>query len=161
MTLTWLLILLALPAISLASHSKFQSHILNTLGPQGVNLWRLQKSGSLTPGLSVQDSSDLVFQVGHSKHPRFEARWFTQPLDHFSNSSHTFRQRFWVNTRHYSPKAGGPVYILDGGETNGEERLPFLDTGIMEILARATGGVSVVLEHRYYGVCENIASLCS
>jgi hypothetical protein len=84
----------------------------------------------------------------------FTAQWFTQPLDHFSNSSHhTFRQRFWVNTRHYRPGAGGPVYVLDGGETSGEGRLPFLDTGIMEILAKATGGVSAVLEHRYYGTC--------
>ena len=32
-----------------------------------------------------------------------------------------------------------------------QERLPFLDTGIVEILARATGGIGIVLEHRYYG----------
>ena len=37
---------------------------------------------------------------------------------------------------------------LDGGETNGYDRLPFLDTGIVDILAKATGGVGVVLEHR-------------
>jgi hypothetical protein len=72
-------------------------------------------------------------------------------LDHFSNSPETFSQRFWVNTRHYRPGTGGPVIVLDGGETSGEDRLPFLDTGIVEILAKATGGVGVVLEHRYYG----------
>jgi len=32
-----------------------------------------------------------------------------------------------------------------------QDRLQFLDTGIVEILTRATGGVGVVLEHRYYG----------
>lgn len=32
-----------------------------------------------------------------------------------------------------------------------QDRLPFLDTGIVDILAKATGGLGVVLEHRYYG----------
>jgi hypothetical protein len=41
--------------------------------------------------------------------------------------------------------------VLDGGETSGEDRLPFLDTGVLDILAEATGGLSIVLEHRYYG----------
>lgn len=43
------------------------------------------------------------------------------------------------------------MIVLDGGETSGEDRLPYLDTGIVDILAEATGGVGVVLEHRYYG----------
>jgi hypothetical protein len=86
--------------------------------------------------------------------PEFEfpAETFTQPLDHFYNSTNaTFPQRFWVNSRHYEPRPGAPVIVIDGGETNGEDRLPFLDTGIADTLARATGGVGVVLEHRYYG----------
>ena len=32
-----------------------------------------------------------------------------------------------------------------------KDRLPFLDTGIVEILAKATNGLGIVLEHRYYG----------
>ena len=43
------------------------------------------------------------------------------------------------------------MIVLDGGETSGKNRIPFLDTGIVEILANATGGLGVVLEHRYYG----------
>jgi hypothetical protein len=39
--------------------------------------------------------------------------------------------------------------MIDGGETSGEDRLPFLDTGVADILAKATGGIGVVLEHRY------------
>ena len=38
--------------------------------------------------------------------------------------------------------------MIDGGETSGEDRLPFLDTGIADIIAKATGGIGVVLEHR-------------
>jgi hypothetical protein len=42
-------------------------------------------------------------------------------LDHFDKSNtHTFKQRFWVNNRHYQPRVGAPVIVLDGGETSGE-----------------------------------------
>jgi len=41
--------------------------------------------------------------------------------------------------------------VLDGGETSGEDRLSFLDTGILDILANATSGIGIILEHRYYG----------
>ncbi|KAF9524271.1 serine carboxypeptidase S28-domain-containing protein [Crepidotus variabilis] len=139
---------------------------LRLLGPQGINLWKLDTEAqqqsviSKDPGLLVQESGR--FEYGDSlknkqsnmasKKYDFRARWFEQPLDHFaSKSSDTFHQRYWVNTRHYKPRKGAPVIVLDGGETSGEDRLPFLDTGIVEILARATGGVGVVLEHRYYG----------
>lgn len=44
---------------------------------------------------------------------------------------------------------GGPVIVLDGGETSGEDRLWFLDTDI--------GEVGVVLERRY--VCALPSSL--
>ncbi|KAK7690876.1 hypothetical protein QCA50_005978 [Cerrena zonata] len=74
---------------------------------------------------------------------------FTQPLDHFVDTGFTFPQRYWVSTRHY--KTGGPVIVLDGGETSGAGRLSFLDTGIVDILANATNGLGIVLEHRYYG----------
>lgn len=98
-----------------------------------------------------------------------QAYWHSQPLDHFNkHDKRTWNQRYWINTRHYKPNTSAPVIVLDGGETSGANRLPFLDTGlscqstifvhslislqgIVEILAKATGGVGVVLEHRYYG----------
>jgi len=89
----------------------------------------------------------------------FPEETFMQPLDHFSNSTdETFPQRFWVNKRHYRPRPGAPVIVIDGGETSGEGRLPYLDTGIANILARATGGIGVVLEHRYYGACMSCST---
>jgi len=116
----------------------------NFFGLQRVNLWRL-KQQQQSSGVLVQESSDL----GPSEFPE---QWFVQRLDHFSDNSSTFGQRYWVNDRHYTPGLGGPVIVLDGGETSGEDRLPYLDTGIVEILCRATGGLGVVLEHRYYGM---------
>jgi hypothetical protein len=119
------------------------------MGAQGVNIWRIrEKTRDLrsSPQFVVQDE----FQLDLKPKTEFDEQWFEQPLDHFFNSTtDTFKQRYWVNTRHYNATRGGPIFVLDGGETTGEERLPFLDTGIMDILAKATGGIGIVLEHRY------------
>ena len=78
------------------------------------------------------------------------------PIDHFHNESayepHTsekFNLRYWFDATYY--KEGGPVIVLQGGETSGEDRLPYLQKGIVYELSKATGGVGVILEHRYYG----------
>ncbi|CAE6410327.1 unnamed protein product [Rhizoctonia solani] len=122
-------------------------------GSQGVNLWKLH---SQLMGDKVQvggDREDQQFVLsdasgGKDKFPK--AQYFEQPLDHFDKSvNSTFGQRYWVNKEYYEP--GGPVFVLDGGETSGEDRLPFLQTGVLAILANATKGLGIVLEHRYYG----------
>ena len=78
------------------------------------------------------------------------------PIDHFHNESRyephehdTFNLRYWYDAQFYKP--GGPVIVLCGGETSGADRLPFLQKGIVYELAKATGGLGVILEHRYYG----------
>jgi hypothetical protein len=86
--------------------------------------------------------------------PDIIAANLTQPLDHFDPSNNiTFPQRYWYSLRHYKPVEGKPtpIFVLDSGETNAEGRLAYLDHGILDILANATGGIGVVLEHRYYG----------
>ena len=99
--------------------------IPSTLGPQGVNLWKLDHS-KLFHALLIQDTqSQIPLNLeDKDKDPRksnFRAQWFQQPLDHFDNKSqHMFHQRYWVNTRHYKPRKGAPVIVLDGGETSGE-----------------------------------------
>jgi hypothetical protein len=150
------------------SGNALDSHtpVLYNRDAQGVNFWKLHRRSSSTATGSTFKQQQHATQswTGVSQIPlaavapavapvpEFRAETFTQPLDHFHNSTDaTFLQRYWVNSRHYEPRPGAPVIIIDGGETNGEDRLPFLDTGIADILARATGGVGVVLEHRYYG----------
>ncbi|EIM81403.1 peptidase S28 [Stereum hirsutum FP-91666 SS1] len=119
---------------------------------QSVNLWKRTQARSSVAFDSENLEKRTKGEVG--KRATFPQYNFTQPLDHFYGSTNgTFPQRYWVSTRHYTPGSNAtvPVIVLDGGETSGEDRLPYLDTGIVDILAEATGGVGVVLEHRYYG----------
>ncbi|KAK4050336.1 hypothetical protein OIO90_005129 [Microbotryomycetes sp. JL221] len=84
----------------------------------------------------------------------YQAHWFDQLVSHDPNVpaspvNATFRQRFWFDATYFKP--GGSVFLLDGGEANAHERLPLLEHGILQILAKATGGIGIVFEHRYYG----------
>jgi hypothetical protein len=139
------------------SGSVLDSHppFLDNRDAQGVNFWKLHRTASTSKQQHATQVRTGVSQIplaAAAAVPEFHVETFTQPLDHFYNSTDaTFPQRFWVNSRHYKPRPGAPVIVIDGGETSGEDRLPFLNTGIADILARATGGVGVVLEHRYYG----------
>ena len=68
----------------------------------------------------------------------------------------TFQQRYWVNPQFYKP--GGPVIIFDAGEEAGTEYLHYISTGLAAKLADATGGLCLVLEHRYYGESIPVAN---
>ena len=77
-------------------------------------------------------------------------------MDHFHNdslyephSSDFFNLRYWFDATYY--RAGGPVIVLQSGETDGTGRLVYLQKGLLHDLAVATHGIGVVLEHRYYG----------
>lgn len=135
---------------------------LRVLGPQAVNFWKLQNArarsqNQVQGSLLVQEHDYAQVQMQDRSNanddlkPKFAEHWFYQPLDHFpgdGQATETWGQRYWINTRHYVPGQNAPVIVIDGGETSGEDRLGFLDTGIADILARATGGIGVVLEHR-------------
>lgn len=78
------------------------------------------------------------------------------PIDFFHNdtryephSNGSFNLRYWFDDTYYEP--GGPVFVLLGGETDGAGRLPFLQKGIVHQVIKATKGLGVILEHRYYG----------
>ena len=77
---------------------------------QNINTWLRKASDNRAPIVSQR-----VFATG----PEFPEQFFSQQLDHFSNDTNeTFGQRYWVNSRYYTK--GGPVIVLDGGETSGE-----------------------------------------
>ena len=119
---------LAWTTIILASFTEGRtSHRLHISGPQAVNLWRIdarQQDLSLVSHDSSQATFDLSSKTDKKKPFDFYDQWFEQPLDHFDKQSkHTFRQRYWVNKRHYKARRGAPVIVLDGGETSGEVRM--------------------------------------
>ncbi|KAF1808861.1 hypothetical protein P152DRAFT_452514 [Eremomyces bilateralis CBS 781.70] len=115
------------------------------LGPRRSLPW-LQKDSSLRlHKRDAPDPSDL-----------YPAHTLSVPVDHFHNSSlyephssETFPLRYWFDTTYYKP--GGPVIVLSAGETSGTGRLPYLQKGIVAQLSKVTGGIGVILEHRYYG----------
>ena len=68
-------------------------------------------------------STDRRSQVAFAAptHPTHRAYCFDQPVSHFDKSANgTFCHRYWIDASHYKPS--GPVYLLDGGETSGEDR---------------------------------------
>jgi len=89
---------------------------------------------------------------------------FSVPVDHFHNetkyephSDDFYDMRYWIDDTYYKP--GGPVILIASGELTSVLRLPYLDQGIGKILAEATNGLAVLLEHRYYGTSYPVPDL--
>ncbi|KAL7941411.1 serine carboxypeptidase S28 domain-containing protein [Trichoderma barbatum] len=98
------------------------------------------------------------------KYPNIKAYNFSVPIDHFHNdsryephSSDSFPLLYWLDTSNYKP--GGPVIVLHSGEFDSAERLPYLQHGIVPILTKATGGIGLIMEHRYYGTSFPVPDL--
>lgn len=104
------------------------------LGGQGINLWKLRANtlrlSEPRPALQETAQTPLSLRGSSLLEKKYPALEFDQPLDHFDKANkHTFKQRYWVDDRFYQP--GGPVFVLDGGETSGANRLPFMEKGIL------------------------------
>ncbi|EXJ78531.1 hypothetical protein A1O1_08932 [Capronia coronata CBS 617.96] len=102
----------------------------------------------------------VAAQVGplddNGRPTNYTAYYFDQLIDHFQdspryapNTNATFTQRYYFDNTYYKP--GGPVFLYISGETSGPSRFSNLQTGIIQILMNATGGLGVILENRYYG----------
>lgn len=94
----------------------------------------------------------------------YPERNLSVPIDFFHNdtryephSNGSFNLRYWFDDTYYKP--GGPVFVLLGGETDGAGRLPFLQKGIVHQVIKATNGLGVILEHRYYGTSFPVEDL--
>jgi len=147
-----LLLLLLIQFVNASS----KTNLLRILGPQGVNLWNLDKPQP-SPHTTSQFVKYASFLVQDEQQaplivPKFRARWFEQPLDHFDkDNTHTFHQRYWVNDRHYRPSTNAPVIVIDGGETSGEVRR--VTWGPLHVVLKCIGciGPFAVLGHRNCG----------
>lgn len=124
----------------------FAAPNIAALGGGRFSALRSKYAGMLSPELhSANEQSASV--VSHN---------LSVPINHFSNDSKyepdldgTFNLRYWFDSTYY--KDGGPVIVILAGELDATVRLPRFGNGIAKILAEATGGISVLLEHRYYG----------
>mgnify|MGYP005988331867 CR=1 FL=1 len=81
---------------------------------------------------------------------------FSTPVDHFHDdskyephSSDFYSMRYFLDSSYY--KSGGPVIFLAPDEGSIDDRRANFQTGIGTLLAKATGGLVVLPEHRYYG----------
>ncbi|KAJ2354022.1 hypothetical protein GGF43_003350, partial [Coemansia sp. RSA 2618] len=72
---------------------------------------------------------------------------FDQVIDHFGSNQTTFKQRVFINDKYYVP--GGPIYLFNSGETPASPA--YLSNGEPHTLSKATGGMLIIMEHRYYG----------
>ncbi|KAF4569423.1 hypothetical protein EYR36_009214 [Pleurotus pulmonarius] len=83
-----------------------------------------------------------------------ESHFIDIPLDHFSNSTQTFKNRFWVNDTYFEP--GGPVFLFDSGEQDAAPLHPYYLQeyhGLSAVmrLAKRYKGLAILWEHRFYG----------
>ncbi|PIA17008.1 peptidase S28, partial [Coemansia reversa NRRL 1564] len=73
--------------------------------------------------------------------------YFDQIIDHFGTNQTTFKQRIFINANHYT--SNGPIYLFNSGETPASPS--YLTAGEPYTLTKATGGMIILIEHRYYG----------
>uniref|UniRef100_A0A3Q1F4D9 Serine protease 59, putative n=1 Tax=Acanthochromis polyacanthus TaxID=80966 RepID=A0A3Q1F4D9_9TELE len=86
----------------------------------------------------------------------FEEQWFIQKLDHFNGAdSRVWKQRYFVSDAFY--KAGGPVFLMIGGE--GPAAPAWMQYGTWITYAEKLGALCLLLEHRFYGKSHPTADL--
>ncbi|KAJ1719135.1 hypothetical protein LPJ53_006043 [Coemansia erecta] len=82
--------------------------------------------------------------------------YFDQKVDHFGlRGNSTFKQKFYINGDYYV--SGGPIYLFNSGETPASPS--YLAAGEPFTLAKATGGMLIIMEHRYYGVSYPVSDM--
>ncbi|KAL4366791.1 hypothetical protein GQ457_05G013990 [Hibiscus cannabinus] len=89
-------------------------------------------------------------QPNHQQY-RYETRFFSQPLDHFSFLDlPRFPQRYLINTEHWvGPSRSGPIFLYCGNE--GDIDWFAVNTGFVWDIAPRFGAMILFPEHRYYG----------
>lgn len=93
-------------------------------GRPQIGLWKALLQEQAAHEASTSESNvdhQRPFQTIKPSSSIFEPYCFPQFISHFDESVNgTFCQRYWVDASSYRP--GGPIYLLDGGETSGEYR---------------------------------------
>jgi hypothetical protein len=92
------------------------------------------QDSKLTISKSESVASSLVKREDIDPSELYPAHNLSVPVDYFHNescyephSNEFFNLRYWFDASNYKP--GGPVIVLQSGETSGVGRLPFLQKG--------------------------------
>lgn len=110
-----------------------------------LNLYKHLRYAEQTKKVSSKSTPVSSAQIPFELPPfTYPAHTFQQKVSHDPavpgpSPASTFAQRYWFDASFYKP--GGPVFLLDGGETSGEDRVDFLKQGILRILSEASGGI--------------------
>ncbi|KAJ1667779.1 hypothetical protein IW140_001332 [Coemansia sp. RSA 1813] len=113
------------------------------------------------PEIGAADMQSTVLEAegasaaGNQRLSTNNAFYFDQNVDHFGANSSTFKQRFYINGNEYTQD--GPIYLFNSGETPASPS--YLVAGEPYTLARETGGMVVIMEHRYYGVSYPVSDM--
>ena len=112
-----------------------------------------------------QEFSESWVEAGLNHLPRVEGAlkpppqyYDQQTVDHFSDQSGTFTQKFYEDAEFYVP--GGPVFLYIGGEGPMSSSAVTGRT-VNHYLAQVFGGTTVALEHRFYGESQPFDSLAT
>ncbi|KAI7899923.1 peptidase S28 [Cokeromyces recurvatus] len=82
----------------------------------------------------------------------YKTHYMDMPLDHFTNNSMTFKNRYWLNTDYY--KSNGPIILYNGGEDEVDNVSYVLLNSTMSQLTQRLNGILIYMEHRFYGLSK-------
>ncbi|KAI0832760.1 peptidase S28 [Trametes gibbosa] len=103
------------------------------------------------PPVPAPADAPVTSRNGTQLPPYNQTYYFDQLIDHTNPSLGTFKQRFWTTYEWY--EAGGPVVLFTPGEANAQPYSGYLTNRTVNgQIAQELGGVTIVLEHRYYGL---------
>lgn len=79
-----------------------------------------------------------------------EPHWFNQTIDHFSTSTASFQQRFYMSDTHFKGP-GSLIIVIMGGEGGISPSTGIFYPWVLEVLAKMFGALVLEPEHRFYG----------
>ncbi|KAH9855013.1 peptidase S28 [Lenzites betulinus] len=110
------------------------------------------------PVVPMPADAPVTSRNGTQLPPYNQTYFFTQLIDHTNPALGTFQQRYWTTAEWY--EEGGPIVLFTPGEANAQPYGAYLTNRTVNgQIAQLLGGVTIVLEHRYYGLSNPYGDL--
>nr|XP_018667737.1 putative serine protease K12H4.7 [Ciona intestinalis] len=99
-------------------------------------------------GFNFYQNLKFAHKFESSKQDSANDRWIEQRLNNFDSANvHTWKQRYFANNQFSTPN--GPVFLSIGGE--GPAGSIWMTKGHWVTMAKQTGAMLFMIEHRFYG----------